>query len=37
MKIIIDFIKENPREAIEDILAWSSLMFIGFMLFVIGG
>lgn len=37
MKAIIDFIKEDPKEAIEGLLAWGSLFVIGFMMFVIGG
>ena len=37
MKAIIDFIKDDPKEAIEGFLAWSGLFAIGFMMFVMGG
>lgn len=37
MKAIIDFIKDDPKEVIEGLLAWSGLFAIGFMMFVIGG
>ena len=37
MKAIIDFIKDDPKEAIEGFLAWSGLFVIGFMMFVIRG
>ena len=37
MKNLIDIIKEDPREAIESLIAWSGLFGTVFMLFVIGG
>lgn len=37
MKTIIEFIKDDPREAAEGFLAWAGLMATVFMLFVIGG
>ena len=37
MKNIIDFIKDDPVEAIGGFMAWAGLFFIVFMLFVIGG
>ena len=37
MKTIIEFIKDDPKEAIEGFLAWAGLFAIGFMIFVIGG
>ena len=37
MKIIIEFIKEDPMEAIGGLIAWGSLPFLLFMLSVIGG
>ena len=37
MKTIIEFIKDDPIEAIGNIIAWSGLFGIVFMLSVIGG
>ena len=37
MKTIIDFIKDDPKEAIEGFFAWSGLIAVAFMLFVIVG
>lgn len=37
MKIIIDFIKDDPMDAIGGLMAWGSLPFLLFMLSVIGG
>lgn len=36
MKTIIDFIKDDPKEAIVGLMAWGSLPFLLFMLSVIG-
>ena len=36
MKIIIDYIKDDPMEAIGGLIAWGSLPFLLFMLSVIG-
>lgn len=37
MKIIIEFIKDDPKEAIEGFIAWTGLIAATFMMFVIGG
>lgn len=37
MKIIIVFIKDDPKEAIEGFIAWTGLSAFTFMMFVIGG
>lgn len=36
MKAIIDFIKDDPKEAIGGLIAWGSLPILLFMLSVIG-
>lgn len=37
MKTIIEFIKDDPVDAIEGIIAWAGLIAVAFMMFVIGG
>ncbi len=37
MKALIEIIKEDPAEAIGGIIAWGGLLFVVFMLAVIGG
>ena len=36
MKNLIDIIKEDPREAIESLIAWGSWAGIIFLMFVVG-
>ena len=36
MKTIIEFIKDDPKEAIEGFIAWTGLIAVTFMMFVIG-